>query len=44
VVEGGPLFLRRHRGLYDSAWSTSTRPFDLYKVSWGAPMKTGEVQ
>jgi transposase len=34
VVEGGPWFLRRHKGLYDSAWSTSTHPFDLYKVSW----------
>ncbi len=28
------VLLRRHKGLQDSAWSTSTHPFDLYKVSW----------
>lgn len=25
---------RGHKGLYESAWSTSTHPFDLNKVSW----------
>ena len=34
MVEGGPYFFVGNRGLQDSAWSTSTHPFDLYTVSW----------
>ena len=34
VAEGRTVLLRKLKGLRDSAWSTSTTLFVLYKVSW----------
>ena len=42
MVEGGPYFFAGIEACVNSL-VTSARPFDLYKVSLGAPIKTGEV-